>query len=104
MRVAGMRRQEEKIESLANIVVELRPEMEKLSVKGAFRLGLNDALKECDYSAWKDLAERPRSEREHFSGRLLENALHHLQKMGLPDELVNPARERLQQANAVFLN
>lgn len=44
MRVAGMRRQEEKIESLANIVVELRPEMEKLSVKGAFRLGLNDAL------------------------------------------------------------
>jgi hypothetical protein len=104
MQVAGVRKQEQKIEALADIVVELHPGLARLSVKGAFRLGLSDTLRETGYAQWKDVAEKAAPERLAFFDRLLDHSMEHLLKMGLPEALRGSVHERLRAANEKFVS
>lgn len=103
MKVAGMNRQEQKIDTMSDIVVSIHPEMSKLSVKGAFRLGLNNALKVAGYDNWKELASKPAAERKRFFSGLLEASLDHLVKIGLPESLRQKVHGELQRENEKFL-
>lgn len=99
MQVIGMDRQERKLERMTDIVVELHGGMNRLSVKGAFRLGLTKALEACGYGSWKEVAERTRADKEAFFAQLMNVSLPRLVRMGLPQALEAEARKRLEEQN-----
>lgn len=103
MKTTGVSRQERKIESMADIVTGLCPEMPRISVKGAFRLGINEALINSGYSNWKDLAEKPLQTKQKFFNDLLNSSLPHLLKIGLPRHLEQRVRTGLSKENERFL-
>lgn len=103
MKTTGVGKQERKIESMAEIVMGIHPEMTRISVKGAFRLGINDALKNSGYASWKEVADKSLPEKRNFFNGLLESSVKHLLKIGFPQEKAQQAKTSLMQANDRFL-
>lgn len=101
--VSGVTKQEKKIESLTDIVLSIDPGMNKLSVKGAFRLGIKEALKTKGYTNWKDLADKSIPLKKAFFNGLLDSTLPHLLRMGLSSKLQQKVRSKLSKENDLFL-
>ncbi|WP_415716988.1 hypothetical protein [Maridesulfovibrio sp.] len=103
MQVTGVNRQEKKIEAMADILVQLHHGTNKLSLKGALRMGIKGALAKQGFNNWKEIADKPIATKRQFFNCLLDESMNHLLKMGFPKELEKDARVVLTKQNDKFL-
>lgn len=103
MQATGVNKQEQKIEAMADLLSELHSGTNKLSLKGAFRLGIKDALTKQGFNNWKELAGKPITTKKMFFNTLLDKSMVHLLRMGFPKKLEKEARNVLIKENDKFL-
>ena len=104
MQATGVNKQEQKIEAMADILSQLHSGASKLSLKGAFRLGIKETLANQGFNSWKELADKPIAVKKTFFTKLLDESMIHLLKMGFPKELEKEARNALTKENDKFLH
>ena len=104
MTVLGTQKQEEKIQEMGNIAHELAPNVTVMNYKGAFRLGIRDALKKNGYSDWKELAQKTKPEKQAFFKQILENSKPRLTSSGLDTEKIKIIYTALTLKNNEYLN
>lgn len=103
MQSRGNTKQEQKIDTLADIVVAACPDLSKLSVKGSFRFGITEALKVTGFGKWEEVATQSAAGKQRFFDSLLDNAMAHMVRMGFPTDQQDIVRKRLVEENQRFL-
>ncbi len=81
MATIGDKKQEEKIKAFAIIAKDNFPEINEISIKGAFRYGAKEAIEKSKHSEWAEVAKRPANERKIFFDMLLEQSKNHLERL-----------------------
>lgn len=104
MAVLGTQKQEEKILEMGEIAHGMSPDISVMNFKGAFRLGVKEALETSGYTDWKDLAQRTKAEKKRFFEQILKGAAPHLSGTGLSEDQVERIFSRLRQKNAEYIN
>ncbi len=103
MQSRGNSKQEKKIDSLAEVVIENCPNMSKLSVKGSFRFGITESLKAIGVSQWQEVANLSIHQKKQFFSLLLDNSMQHMKRIGLSTDSEAKLRAKLLEENERFL-
>ena len=98
----GSKKQEDKIKVFATIAKKSFPEIDELSIKGAFRYGAKGAIEKSNYSEWSDVAKKPARERRLFFDLLLEQSKSHLEQL-LGKEKTNVLIKKISLENEKYL-
>jgi len=81
MATIGAKKQEEKISKLAKAAKSIFPDIDEMSIKGAFRYGAKSAIEKSRFSKWAEIVELPESERRKFFDSLIQEARLHFESM-----------------------
>jgi len=103
MSAVGVSKQEKKIEDMASVVEEMQPGLTHLSIKGAFRFAIQEALKEQGFAEWRDLAGQPAAARKRFFETLCGHAIPRVVKLGFSQSKAKELDARLQEMNQRYL-
>ena len=79
MATIGSKKQEEKLNEFAKIAKNAFPEVNELTIKGAFRYGAKAAVEKSQFSSWTEISKQSEGERRKFFDTLLEEARPHLE-------------------------
>jgi len=104
MTVLGTQKQEEKIQEMGDIAHELVPTVTVMNYKGAFRLGIRNALKKTGNSNWTDLVQKTMTEKQAFFEQILESSKSHLISAGLDIEKINMICTALTRKNNEYIH
>lgn len=104
MAVIGTQKQEEKILEMGNIAHELAPKVSVMNFKGAFRLGIKQALKQSGNAQWKDLSQKSNLEKKQFFDQILNESKPHLIRSGLSEQEVEKICVALKKKNDEYLH
>lgn len=101
--VVGCRRQEQKIARMGELAHSMFPGIDSLAFKGAFRLGVREALRNQKMGDWATLCDAPPRLRRRFFRVLLTEALPHLRGIGLNETQIKALSNKLLRENERFL-
>lgn len=104
MAITGNSKQEEKITKMGQVSHEMFPHIDLLSFKGAFRMGINSALKQKGYAKWKELIDKENMEKRAFFYEILKASNEYLLKLGLTEADTKVLYSRLIKNNETFLS
>ena len=102
MTIVGSEKQEKKLAEFARLAKQLFPDINELSVKGAFRFGAKVALEKFNFSSWQDMAKQPASVRRKFFKILLQEARPYLINI-VGEENVDDFIEKVKVENEKYL-
>jgi len=98
----GSEKQEKKLTEFAKLAKQLFPNVNELSVKGAFRFGARAAIKKFNFSSWEDMAKQPASMRRKFFDELLKEARPYLINI-IGNEKIDDFIEKVKAENEKYL-
>lgn len=101
--ILGTEKQEQKIMEMGEIGHKILPKITLMNFKGAFRLGIQSALQKSGYSAWKELAEKNKIEKEHFFESILDSTKPYLKGVGLMDSEIKDVYKTIKNINKKYL-
>ena len=101
--ILGTEKQEHKILEMGEIGHKMFPKFTLMNFKGAFRLGIQSALQKSGYTTWKELAEKNKTEKEHFFEFILEGTKPYLKSVGLIDSEIEDVYKTIKTVNQQYL-
>ncbi len=103
MAPVGCKRQEQKIARMGELAHSMFPGIDTLAFKGAFRLGVREALQNQKIGDWATLCDAPPQFRRRFFRVLLNESLPHLRGIGLNEAQIKALTGKLLRENERFL-
>lgn len=102
MATIGSEKQERKIAEFAELAKRSYPNINELSIKGAFRYGAKAAIEKSQFSKWEEIADQPAAVRKEFFNLVMQESRTHLQNI-IGKEKVDDFIEKLKAENEKYM-
>jgi hypothetical protein len=102
--VVGSKKQEAKISELGSLADRMFPDIGMMSLKGSFRHGIREALKNARFESWEKVSAQPPEIRRKFFQNVLDASVPHLKKIGLRDDEAESLIRKLGKENERYLH